>query len=443
MTKDRAAGRFAEQYQALKGALPGAAQPWLAALREAGLQRFAARGLPTVRDEDWKYTNLAPLQSLELEPAAPAAGRGVALPDPIAGADGPHVRLVFHDGRLWRELSQTAELPQGVRLESLAELADADAATLQNVLSEEDAFAGRPMLALNTALMGDGYVLRLDPGATVEPLIEIVHVTTDEARPWVAHPRNVIHAAANSAVTVVERHLGGDGEGAYLINGVTELVLEDGARVRHVKVQSEGLSAFHIAQVRARLARDARFESFVLTSGGRLSRHDIHVRLEGPGAECRLNGITMQRDGQLTDNTIVVEHAAPHTTSRQIYKGALDGKARGVFQGRIVVHPGAQKTDGHQSCKTLLLSDRAEIDAKPELEIYADDVKCSHGAVAGELEESALFYLRARGIPERAARNLLVEGFLGEVVDGLSVAVLHEPLKAVVAEWLAAGGDER
>jgi Fe-S cluster assembly protein SufD len=150
----------------------------------------------------------------------------------------------------------------------------------------------------------------------------------------------------------------------------------------------------------------------------------------------------MQRDGQHADNTTVVEHAAPNTTSRQVYKGALDGKSRGVFQGRVVVHPGAQKTDGHQSCKTLLLSDRAEIDVKPELEIYADDVKCSHGAVAGELEETALFYLRARGIPEREARNLLVEGFLGEVVDEAPVEALRAPLKAEVSRWLAAGGGE-
>ena len=383
--------------------------------REEALARFAEAGLPTPRQEAWKYTNLVGLKRFdfartEAPPALDAA--------PALLPDARH-RLVFANGAFRPELS---------RLEgSLATLSDAREDEIGAVADRE----ASPLVALNEGLARDGYLLRLPAGFVVAEPIEVIHVTTGGA----AHLRNLVVAGTGAQATIVERHLSlGDSEGAS--NIVTEVDLGPEAQLRIWKVQEESAAAHHLAFTAARLAANARFESAVLTLGARLSRNETHVRLEGRGAACRLDGAYALRGRQHCDNTTVVTHSAPGCQSRQTFKGALDDRARGVFQGKVWVAKDAQKTDGRQLSQALLLSDHAEIDAKPELHIYADDVKCSHGATAGELDADALFYLRARGVPEAEARSLLVEAFLNDAVEGVTDEAVRAAFAARIATWM-------
>lgn len=383
--------------------------------REAALARFQAAGLPTPQQEAWKYTNLAPLKRFDLARAEPPPALDAA---PALLADARH-RLVFVNGALRLELSRL-----GAPLSTFAE--DGEAAL--GGLADPDL---SPLVALNEGLARDGYVLRLPAGAVVEEPIEIVHVVTGGA----AHLRNAIALGRGARATIVERHVGlGDGESVS--NLVTEIDLGPESSLRIWKLQEEAAGAYHLAFTAARLAAGASYESAGLTLGARLSRNETHVKLDGRGASCRLDGAYALRGQQHCDNTTVVTHAAPGCQSRQTFKGALDERARGVFQGKVWVAPEAQKTDGHQLSQALLLSDKAEIDAKPELHIYADDVKCSHGATAGELDADALFYLRSRGTPEPEARALLIEAFLNDAVDGVSHDGLREAFRSRIASWI-------
>jgi Fe-S cluster assembly protein SufD len=417
--------------------LPGADLAWLSELREAGINQFRRHGLPSPRSEAWKYTNLNPLSKVAF--AAPQAGG----PAPVAidrlpsllPAGGHARRLVLVEGRYSAELSSVGELPAGVSLEPLAQAIRRDPGGLQSYLGRIAHPVGQPMLALNTALMEDGVVLRVGRGAVLSEPVEVLHLGGLCDQPVAYHPRLLVLLEADSRAVLVE-HFAGLGEQAYFANAATEIRVAEGARLDYVKVQDEGAAATHLAGCHVWLDRQATFISFALALGARLSRNEVHVRLEGEGARCRVNGAYLMRDSQHCDNTTLIEHLKPETSCREVFKGVLDDRARGVFQGRIMVHRGADKTDGHQLSKALLLSDRAEIDTKPELEIYADDVKCSHGATAGDIDDEALFYLRARGIPEERARNLLVQAFLDEALDEVGIPALHEALLSRVSAWL-------
>ncbi|MFQ5467223.1 MAG: Fe-S cluster assembly protein SufD [Kiloniellaceae bacterium] len=417
----------------------GAAAPWLRDLRAGAAAHFAETGLPSPRDEAWKYTNLRPLAALDFAaPDDPPAGATVAidhLPSLLPQSHGGH-RVVFVNGRFAPDLSAVDNLPEGVEMASLAALLRARPESLAGQLGAIANGANGAMLALNTAMMGDGLVLRVKREHTVDLPIEVVYVTAASARPIAYHPRNIIVMEPGAHATLAEHHASLDG-GAYLTNGVTEIRIGAGATLHHYKVQTESDAAFHIATLHAEVGRDGLYNGFALTRGGRLTRNEATVRLAAPGAEGRLNGVYMLRGEQHCDTTTLIDHEAPHTSSREVFKGAIDDRARGVFQGRIVVRPDAQKSDGHQLSKALLLSDRAEIDAKPELEIYADDVKCSHGAAIGDLDRDALFYLRARGIPEAEARHMLVEAFLADTIAELAAERLCPALMASVGHWLS------
>lgn len=430
--------RFVAHYGALKGGLPGAALGWLATQREAALGEFAAAGLPTPKVEAWKYTNLAPLAKLALVPATPIENGITAAALPwLLPAEAKAHRLVFVNGRLRSDLSAPGTLPKGAVLGGLAAALAEAPASLAGRLGSLGAVDRQPMLALNTALAADGFVLRLGRDVVLERPVELLFIGLSGKEPIAYHPRGLIVAEAGSRGVVLEQHIG-IGGGAYLANTAGEIVIEEGAALQHYKLEAEGAAAFHIATGQVRISRDGLYESFVLAQGGRLARSEIHVLLDGPGASCRLDGAVMARGRQHIDTTTMIDHAKPRTTSRETYKNVLDDNARGVFQGRILVRPDAQKTDGQQTSRTLLLSPGAEIDTKPQLEIYADDVKCSHGAAVGELAEEALFYLRSRGIPEPAARQMLVEGFLGEVVDQISNEPVRERFRRVVEGWIGA-----
>jgi len=416
--------------------LPGAALPWLRDLRAGAMDSFARTGLPGPRLEAWKYTDLRPLEKLAFR-----AGRGdspgiARVPSLFPHGQGVH-RIVFVNGHFRADLSALAELPAGVTLGSLAGAMENDAHALSRNLGRIAGNADQPLLALNTGLMSDGVVLRVGAGVSVESPIEVIAIgaATPQA-PLAYHGRNLMVLEAGSRATVVEHHAG-LGNGAYLANLGGEILIGDGAALTHYKVQAEDDDAFHLATVHAEVGEDGFYDSFLLTRGARLSRNEISLRLARPGARCQINGIYMLRGGQHCDNTTVVDHLAPDTSSRAVFKGVLDERARGVFQGRIVVHPQAQRSDGHQLSRALLLSDQAEIDAKPELLIHADDVKCSHGATAGDIDRDALFYLRARGIPERSARHMLVEAFLADTIGDLATEGPCPALMSSIGHWLS------
>ena len=427
---------FVGRFDETRASLPGAAAPWFAALRERGLARFADTGLPGPKNEDWRYTTLNALQKTDfaLAPRSVNGIRADGLPATVAAGQAAH-RLVFVNGWYRPDLSSLGTLPKGAEIATLAQAAAERPELIEGRLGSLAEAGGLPMVALNTAFMNDGVVLRLAKGVVLQNPLVVLFIGDPSEAAVAYHPRHLFVAEAGSQATIVEHHIG-IGRGAYFANSTTEILVEEGAVLRHCKIQDESPEAFHLATTAARVAGGGNFDSFVFAQGGRVARNEIRVELAGEGAGCRLNGGYLAKGKQHIDNTTVIDHRSPATSSRETYKGVIDGHARGVFQGRIVVRPHAQKSDGHQLNNTLLLSTGAEIDTKPALDIQADDVKCSHGATAGELDDEQLFYLRSRGIPEERARRILVEAFLGDVIDGIALAGLREPLEEMVAHWM-------
>jgi len=422
---------YVDRFAAVAATLPGRQLPWLRDLREQAIERVRQLGLPTIRNERWKYTNLSSLAAVAFEPAAAASSPG-PLPPAVGGC-----RVVFVDGAHRQELS-TGSLPRGVALKSVKELLRTDPERARTLFEQdigEDALA-----ALNLAFAGDGYAVTVAAGAAIEVAVEVLHLTTAGATPTAYHARNAIVMEPGASATIIEtfRH---EATTLYWSQPVTDVRVGPGATLRHYKDQNEGPKAFHTASTSVRIADDGRYENFVLTTGAGLSRNEIAVTLDGHGASCRLDSGYLVRGRQHADNTTTIRHAKPHTTSAEVYKGVLDDQARAVFQGRIVVEKDAQKADGHQLNKTILLSDRAEIDTKPELEILADDVKCSHGAAAGELDEDALFYLRARGIDQAAARHMLVGAFIAEALEGIPEGAIRAAFERRIGGWMATDGE--
>ncbi len=431
------AAAFLAPLDQLKSGLPGAALSWVRDLRDQGRDRFAALGLPTIRNEAWRYTNLRDLAKLTFTPAATADSdvRFDLLPTIRAeGESGP--RLVFVDGRFRAELSSTAGLPAGVELLSLAAAFASHGDLIGEHLGRLAPADDRPLVALNSAFLADGPVLRVAPGLSVDHPIELVFVSAGtEGQATSFHPRTLVVVGAGARAVVVEHHVG-RGTGATLANHVAEIFVGEGATLHHYKAQREGAAAFHLSHTAATVAANGCYDNFILTMGARLSRNEVVSTLDGTNARTHVSGGYMVRGSQHADTTTLIDHAQPNGTSREVYKGVIDDTGRAVFQGKIIVRPHAQKTDGHQLNRALLLSDSAEIDAKPELEIHADDVKCSHGCTAGELDDDALFYLRARGIDKETARGLLIGAFLAEAMEEIAEDTIREAFQALVAGWL-------
>ena len=430
---------YVAAFEAAKTALPGAAQPWLAALRDDAIRRFADTGFPTPRVEDWKYTNLNQLTRAALAPSTAAAG-DADVSAWVLERSNPY-RVVLVDGCFAPGLSDLDGLPKGAVVTALSQTIDGDAAALEGRLGSVAALNGSGLVALNTALMRDGLVVRLARNAVIERPIHLIHLATDTGAAGSFHPRNLILADEGSEATVIETYAGQGGD-AYWTNAVTEVDAGKGARVRHLKLQEEGSEAFHIGLAKVRLARDAAYESFVLSTGAALSRNEIRVAVEGEGASCRLTGGSLLRGRQHSDITSEIDHRVPHGESAQLFKNVLDDRSRSVFQGRVIVQPDAQKTDAHQNNRNLLLSPRAQADTKPELQIFADDVKCSHGATVGDLDTNALFYLLSRGIDAAHARRLLIEAFASELLGEIGQDALREDVSSRLSAWLAAESGE-
>jgi Fe-S cluster assembly protein SufD len=400
---------------------------WVAGIRRAGMERFRETGFPTVREDAWKYTNVAPFTKVPYQ--LPSADRAsFARPLPLPAAAG--VQIVFVNGRYAPELSSVGLLTGGLEVASLAEMIASRPEALEphlaRIVRDGNAFA-----QLNSAFVEDGVFVRIPARTTLPDPIHLVFLSEPAFGPTVSHPRNLVIAEAGSQAAVVETFLGTAGE-PYFTNAVTEIVLGDGAVLDFSKLEREGDAAFHVATTAVTLGRNSNFTSHSISIGGALARNDLNVRLDAEGADCTLNGLFLGNGTQLLDNHTLIDHAMPHGTSRELYKGILDGKSRGIFHGKIIVRPDAQKTDAMQTNKNLLLSKESLVNSEPALEIFADDVKCRHGSTIGQLDAAAMFYLRSRGIGEDEALSLLVYAFASDVASRIRVA----PLRALVEQHL-------
>ena len=415
----------------------------VARLRDCAFTRFADLGLPTTKLERWRFTNVAPIAQTEFSLAEPInLPASVLEPYALAGVAGP--RATFVNGRFAPDLSSDNGLPAGVEVRSIAEVLAADAGSLEPYLGQIASFDTEAFTALNTALLRDGALVRIPANVVVESPIQILFVTAatngDAPRSLMAHPRLLVLAGENSQVRLVESYAGLGGDGRYLTNAVTEVVGGENSVIDHYKLLLDSFQAFHIAATHIRLARSANFSSHSVTLGGGIVRNDIGVVLDGEGINCTLNGLYLANDRRLVDNHTTIHHARPHCCSHELYKGILDGQAHAVFNGKIVVAIDAQKTDAKQTNKTLLLSEDAQINTKPELEIFADDVKCTHGATVGQLDEDALFYLRSRGLGFDQARNMLIHAFASDLLNRITVKPIRAKLEAVLLEQLPGDG---
>jgi Fe-S cluster assembly protein SufD len=411
---------------------------WLVERRREGIARVAEGGLPTTRDEGWRFTNPAPLVRTRFRPAAPAAVEASALREAFDLVPAPAARLVFVNGHFVEGLSVLPGRDARFGAARLAEALVRAPERLEGVLARPADRRPGPWAALNLALFDDGACLLLPRETQGEAPVHLVFVTVGAEEPGVSHPRAVLLLEPGSRATVVETHvdLGG---GVSFSNGVTEAVLGAGARLEHVRALHGSAEGLHVGALRATLARDAGLASLSVAFGGRLSRVEIDVALAGEGASCALDGLYLATGTEHVDHQTRIEHAAPHGTSRELYKGILDGAARAVFAGSVHVREGAQRTDARQANHNLLLSDTATVDTKPELEIFADDVKCAHGATVGQIDEEQVFYLRSRGIGLAAARAMLVRAFAAEVL-GRAGGALGPRLEAMLASRLPGGG---
>jgi Fe-S cluster assembly protein SufD len=413
---------------------------WLREIREASFARFSEVGYPTVKEEEWKYTNVGAIARSDFAPVIQANGTKLTKERLQAWTyvEAP-ARIVFINGMFRPDLSTTGELPDSVTAIDLKAAADKE----EFAPAIRDSFARRGaalngFVALNDALFAGGLFLKLARSVTVETPIHLLFVAEalSSGQP-AASPRVLVHADANSSATIVESYATAI-DTAYLTNVVIDFQIEDSARIRHHKVQREGAAGFHIATTNAVLGAKAKYETTSINLGGAISRHDIDVVMDHEGAECAVDGLYMVEGSQHTDTHSLIDHRQPHCTSRQLYKGILDGKSRAVFNGKVFVRHGAQQTDAQQTNKNLLLSKDAQIDTKPQLEIFADDVKCTHGAAIGQLAEDELFYLESRGINPALAKNMLTYGFAEEVIERIKIDSIRRELDEAVLNRLHA-----
>jgi Fe-S cluster assembly protein SufD len=407
---------------------------WLEDLRSRGAARFAALGIPTVRNEEWRFTNVAPIGAIDFALAEPISGTADRLSG-FAYTEAP-VRLVIVNGRFDTTLSRTKGLPSGVLAGSLATALKDHADVVQRYYGQLADFTERSFTALNTAFVQDGAFIYLPDGAVLDTPIHILFVSGADGSKVMAHPRTLVVAGANSEAQIVESFIGAQGD-VYFTNAVSEMFVGDNAGIDHYRVQQESLAAFHLGSLHAHTSRSSRFQSHSFALGARIGRYDAHAILDGEGGDCTLNGLYLADRDRLIDNHTTIDHAKPHCGSHEVYKGILGGTARAVFNGKIIVRQDAQKTDAKQTNRALLLTDGATINTKPQLEIFADDVKCTHGAAIGQLDDEAIFYLRTRGLPYAEARDMLIHAFAGQVLEGVRIEPLRVALEAELFQQLA------
>ena len=403
---------------------------WLNARRSAALERANALTVPTTRDEEWRFTDISPLTKLPFQPATGVPQLSLAeLSHYVIGEAA--ARLVFVDGLFAPELSENQGLPAGVQVSNLAESLKHHSALVEPHLARHVPFDDNVFAALNTCYLRDGALIRIAKDQVHAAPVHLLFVST---RPEIAaYPRCLVIAETGSECTVIEDYVALH-DGVYFNNAVTEIAVAANARVRHVRLQRESLGSFHIANCAVSLAKDAAYASHTVTLGARMSRHNLNVVQQGEGADARIDGLALISGRQLADTHTLLDHAKPNGKSVQLHKCIVGGAAHAVFNGKVLVREGAQLTDSAQQSRNLLLSSKAHVDTKPQLEIFADDVKCSHGATVGQLDTEQVFYLKSRGLSESRARSLLTYAFGAEIIDRIPVPSLVARLEQIVLE---------
>ena len=428
--------RFVGVFDTFEQALPASGPESLRRQRRQAIERFSQLGFPTLRQEEWRFTNVGPIARTPF--SLDVAVDGVTGSSIQAFSYEGTVQLTLVNGRFVPQLSDLDSLPEGVVVCSLGEALEKHPEKVEPHLGRLASFENHPFVALNTAFYGDGVFIWVPRNQVVEKPINLVLVGNPSGDPIAFFPRNLIVSGQSSQVTVVEQYVT-VGEGAYLTAPVTEIIAEDNAVVDHYKLQRESTQAFHMATFQLQLGRDSNVSSHSISWGGGLVRNDVNAVLDGQGGEATLNGLYMVEGTQLVDNHMRVDHVAANCDSHELYKGILEGKGRSVFNGRIYVHPGAQKTDAKQTNRNLLISPDALCNSNPQLEIFADDVKCTHGSTVGQLDETAIFYLRSRGIGEEAARSLLTYAFAADIVERIKVGAVRRDLEEFLFRRLPKG----
>ncbi|HEY2973758.1 MAG TPA: Fe-S cluster assembly protein SufD [Pyrinomonadaceae bacterium] len=434
---------YLEAFRTLQASDHDSSDSWLVRMRENAMATFAELGFPSVKDEEWKYTNIAPIARTNFTPliATETSGRSSDAEDfaNFSVVEAQDSQLVFVNGRLRNDLSRLTGLPEEVVALDLSEaLADAQYSEIARThLARHADYITNGFTALNTAFVHHGAFVYIPKGVTVKVPLHLLLISNSSDTNEVTFPRLLVIAEENSSATLIESYVG-TAEATYFTNAVVEIVLADGARLEHYKVQRESAGAFHVATTAADLGANSSYDATTITFGAQLSRHDINVTMDHEGAECWVDGLYLVTASQHTDTHSVIDHRKPHCTSHQLYKGILDGKSRAVFNGKIFVRHDAQKTDAMQTNKNLLLSNEARVDTKPQLEILADDVKCAHGAAVGQIDEDELFYLSTRGIHYDLARNLLTYGFAEEVIGKIKLDSIRAQLDEAVLHRLNA-----
>jgi Fe-S cluster assembly protein SufD len=440
-----AAERYAAAFESFAGNGAGSAPAWLKQRREKAMARFADVGFPSGRQEEWRFTDVKPIarEPFTLAPATQAHGitREVVEPYLVGGTAG-HA-AVFVNGHFAPELSNLDGLPDGVTLSSLRGALEHAPELVEAHLGRYAADERSPFTALGTAFTNDGAFVRVGKGVQLDEPLQLVFLAVpEEGASYLWHPRTLAVAEDGARASLVESYVG-LGNGAYWTNAVTEVVVGNGANLDTYRLQREGTGAYHTATTHSHQGRDSRFSLVTFTFGARLSRHDITSVLDGEGADCTLDGLSLLGSEQHTDHHTTLVHAQPNCTSWEYFNGAFDAKSRGVFTGRIIVRPGAQKTDSKQTNNNLLLTEQARADSQPQLEIYADDVKCTHGATLGPIDEDHLYYIQSRGLTREDARALLTYGFASEILNAVSLEALKADLDTLVRGWLASRSGAR
>ncbi len=412
-------------------------QSWLDGIRKRALGRFTELGFPTTRMEEWRHTSVSPIAQVPFR-LAQSRQNGLTAADLANYTFGPEecCRLVFINGRHTPALSSLKALPRGIRVKSLSAAFSGDRDILEPHLARHAAYDQNAFTALNTAFIEDGAFIFLPPGTVLKEMIHLLFLSTGPGNSAVCHPRNLFVLGSGSQATIVESYVGMKQE-RYFTNAVTEIVAGSGAVLDHYKLQRENESAFHVATVQAHMERDSNVVSHSISLGGAIVRNDVNLVLDGEGCQALLNGLYVTHNTQHVDNHTRIDHAKPHCDSRELYKGILNDKSTGVFNGKIVVRQDAQKTNAKQTNKNLLLSEEALVNAAPQLEIFADDVKCTHGATIGRLNDDELFYMRSRGLGEESARTLLTYAFASDILGMMKVKPIQCQIDLVLMNRLS------
>ena len=428
---------FLQEFETLSATATAELPDWLDRLRNAAMQRFTGTGFPTARDEEWRFTPIGPIAQTPWRSVPATSTVAAAQLRPFSFGHSDWSTLVFVNGHYREELSSAFQRP-GVRAGSLSEALRSNSPALEAHLGRHAPIEGSPFAALNTAMMGEGGFVHIAAHSELSQPIHLLFVTTPDAAGAVVYPRNLIVVERGARAAVIESYVTLAPGSTSWTNSVTEVSLGANAWLEHARVQRESEQAYHVGLTHIDQQRDSHYRSFSLAMGGVLARHNLHARLNDENIETLLYGLYLTRGDQLVDNHTAIYHDQPNCRSWEVYKGVLDGRSRAVFNGKVFVRPEAQKTDAKQTNRNLLLSDGARVDTKPQLEIFADDVKCTHGATVGRLDDLALFYARSRGVPAEQAHRLLTYAFAAEVLAEVSLDSVREELERLVRERLAA-----